>query len=150
MPFDIPPIDVKGSGSLLTVFSEHKKRREVQVKSDAPPKRWWHNPCQAYQMFDDCRLTCWYPDPETTNVNVTLTLDKPEKISRALIDCEGKLDILEIAVKDGENWKSLVTVEKPGRQQKIPLPATTAQTIRLTFKTSDKQMFRVWEFQLFY
>ena len=147
--FDIPPIDVKGSGSLLTAFSEHKKRREVQVKSNAPPKRWWHNPCQAYQMFDDCRMTCWYPDPGTTNVSVTLKLDKPENISRALIDCEGSLDSLEIAVKEGENWKPLATVEKPGRQQNIPLPATTAQYIRLTFKTSEKEMFRVWEFQLF-
>jgi alpha-L-fucosidase len=147
--FDIKPIDVKGSGSLLTSFSGHQKRYELQVKGDAPPKRWWHNPCQVYQMFDDCRMTCWYPDPGTTNVSVTLKLDKPENIHSALIDCEGSLDSFEIAIKQGETWKPLATVEKPGRQQKIPLPEATAQTLRLTFKTGDKDMFRVWEFQLF-
>ena len=142
--FDIKPIDVPGSGSILTT-----SRGKVTLKSNVPSKHWWHNPCQVHQMFDDCLLTCWRPDPGTTEASVTLDLGKPETISRALIDCEGALDSVEIAVKEGDNWKSLATVDKPGRRQEIMLPATTAQALRLTFKTSTPELFRVWEFQFF-
>jgi len=146
--FDIKPIEAVSTGSLLTGFSEHAKRREIQIKSNAPAKRWWHNPCHAYKMFDDCGLTCWYPDPGTTEASVTLDLGKPESFSRGMIDCEGKLDSVEIAVKEGENWKSVRTFAKPGKQQVLTFPATNAQVIKFTFKTSDPEMFRVWELQL--
>lgn len=147
--FDIKPIDVPGSRSLLAGFSEHKNRGKVQVKNNAPAKHWWHNPCQAFQMFDDCRLTCWYPDPGTTEASVTLDLEDLATFDQALIDCDGQLDRLDVAAKEGDNWKQIGAFEKPGKRQKLSLPATTAQVIKLTFKTSSPDMFRVWEFQLY-
>lgn len=146
--FDIKPIPVAGTGSLLTGSSEYRRRHEIQFRSNAPVKRWWHNPCQPFQMFDDCRLTCWYPDPGTTEASVTLDLGKPESFSRGMIDCDGKLDSLEVSVKEGESWKSVGTFAKPGKMQALPLAATTAQVIKFTFKTRDPEMFRVWELQL--
>ena len=146
--FDIKPITVTGSGSLLTRFSEHQNRGKVQVKGNAPAKHWWANPCRAHQMFDDCGLTCWRPDPGTTEASVTLDLEDLATFNEALMDCDGQLDSLEVAVKDGQIWKLIGTFKKPGKQQKLQFPATTAQVIKLTFKTSSPDMFRVWEFQL--
>ena len=135
--FDIKPIDVPGIGSLLSEFSRHEKRGSVIVQSNGPQKRWWANPCAAYQMFDDCRLTCWQPDPGATEVSVTLDLGKPVSFNRALIDCDGPLDGLEIKVKEGENWKSVATFKTPGKQQQLQFDKATAQIVRLSFKTSD-------------
>lgn len=148
--FDINPINVKSSGSLLTLFSTHENKNSVKEKSNGPRKNWWHNPCKAQQMFDDCRLTCFYPNPGTTEVSVTLDFKDLATFSEGLIDCDGKLDSLEIAVKEEGKWKQIATFDKPGKQHILRMPTTTAQEIQLTFKTSDpKEMFRVWEFQLY-
>jgi len=146
---EIKPIDVPGSGSLLSGFSQHEKRGSIMVESNGPRKRWWHNPCGPHQMFDDCRLTSWVPDPGATEVSVTLDLGKPVLFNRALIDCDACLDVLDIKVKEAANWKFVGTFESPGKQQQLQFEKATAQIIKLRFKTTDPAMFRVWELQLF-
>ena len=147
--FDIKPIQVKNPDSLVVGWGKDKKYALVSVKSDAPPKRWWHNPCGPANMFDNCRLTSWVPDPGTTQAVVTLKLEQPTRFKNAVIECDGDLDGLDIAMPEGTNWKPLGAFAKLGGKTKLNLPETTAQTLRLTFKTHKGGEFRVWEFQLF-
>ena len=147
--FEIKPITVPKSESLLSELGRPENRQSISVQSNAPAKRWWHNPCGAHRMFDDCRLTSWVPDSGTTEASVTLDLGKPIQFTRGTIDCEGCLDSLEVMVKDGDAWKSIGSFQKPGSQTRLAFKPTTAQAIKLVFKTADRDMFRVWEFQLF-
>ncbi len=148
--FDIRPIEVPGPGTLLLGFGKHEKRALAKVtKADVPAKRWWSNPCGPGNMFDNCRLTSWVPDPGVGEATVSLDLGKPTPFSRAHIECEGALDSIEIKAKDGEAWRSLARLEKAAGGQDIPLPVTTAQELQLVFTSKTKARFHVWEFQLF-
>ncbi|MEI7900694.1 MAG: alpha-L-fucosidase [bacterium] len=148
--FDIKPIDVKDPDTLLLGWGKHQKHALAKVtKCDAPPKRWWHNPCGPGYMFDNCRLTSWVPDPGAGEVVVSIDLEKPTAFSSAAIESEGALDRVEVKAKMGTEWKSLASLEKPSGRQTIPLPPTTSQELQLVFTSKAKGKFHVWEFQLF-
>jgi hypothetical protein len=148
--FDIKPIDVKDPETLLLGWGKHQKHALAKVtKCDAPPRRWWHNPCGPSYMFDNCRFTSWVPDPGASEVVISIDLENPTAFSSAAIESEGALDRVEIKAKIGTEWKSLGSLEKPNGRQTISLPATTAKDLQLVFTSKAKEKFHVWEFQLF-
>ena len=148
--FNIKPIDVKDPETLLLGLGKHKKSALAKVtKFDAPPKKWWYNPCGPGDMFDNCRLTSWVPDPGTGEVVVSVNLGKPTSFNSAAIEADGSLDRVEVKAKIGTEWKPLGSLENPAGPQTLQLPPTTAQELQLVFTSKAKAKFHVWEFQLF-
>ena len=148
--FEVKPIDVKNPETLLLGWGQHQKSALAKVtRSDAPPRRWWHNPCGPGYMFDNCRLTSWVPDPGASEVVISIDLEKPTSFSSANIESEGALDRVEVKAKLGAEWKTIGSLERPSGRQTLQLPPTTAQELQLVFTSKAKEKFHVWEFQLF-